>query len=146
MIASAMHTNAAPPTGAPDCPKCAGRMWDNRASKRSPKAPDFRCRDRTCDGVLWPGQHNVALPVSERRAYDQRETVPERQSNGDLARPLKKNVGLEFVEAYLGLTDFVLSDVRPRYQDAGMHCSDATVAAIVATLFIARCRGEGLRP
>ena len=38
----------------PSCPKCAGRMWDNRATKRNPKAPDFKCRDRSCDGVIWP--------------------------------------------------------------------------------------------
>jgi hypothetical protein len=38
----------------PACPKCAGRMWDNRVSKRNPKAPDYKCRDRSCDGVVWP--------------------------------------------------------------------------------------------
>ena len=38
----------------PSCPKCGGRMWDNRLSKRNPKAPDFKCRDRSCDGVVWP--------------------------------------------------------------------------------------------
>lgn len=36
------------------CPKCGGKMWDNRLSKRNPKAPDFKCRDRSCDGVIWP--------------------------------------------------------------------------------------------
>lgn len=36
------------------CPKCGGRMWDNRLTKRNPKAPDFKCRDRSCDGVVWP--------------------------------------------------------------------------------------------
>ncbi len=41
-------------TGEPECPKCGGRMWDNRVSKRNPKAPDFKCRDRSCDGVVWP--------------------------------------------------------------------------------------------
>ncbi|HET7458580.1 MAG TPA: Rad52/Rad22 family DNA repair protein [Gemmatimonadaceae bacterium] len=47
---------ATPVTGAdnPPCPKCAGKMWDNRATKRNPKAPDFKCRDRSCDGVIWP--------------------------------------------------------------------------------------------
>jgi hypothetical protein len=49
---------AASPAGdrddVPPCPKCEGQMWDNRASKRNPKAPDFKCRDRTCDGVVWP--------------------------------------------------------------------------------------------
>ena len=36
------------------CPKCGGRMWDNRLTKRNPNAPDFKCRDRSCDGVIWP--------------------------------------------------------------------------------------------
>jgi hypothetical protein len=40
----------------PDCPKCGGRMWDNRLTKRNPKAPDFKCRDRSCDGVVWPSR------------------------------------------------------------------------------------------
>lgn len=42
------------PSDEPQCPKCGGRMWDNRLTKRNPKAPDFKCRDRACDGVLWP--------------------------------------------------------------------------------------------
>lgn len=36
------------------CPKCGGRMWDNRLTKRNPRAPDYKCRDRSCDGVIWP--------------------------------------------------------------------------------------------
>src|SRR4051812_42044583 len=46
-------TNATP-TLAPPCPKCGGDMWDNRESKRNPKAPDFKCKDKGCDGVVWP--------------------------------------------------------------------------------------------
>ncbi|HEY4215647.1 MAG TPA: Rad52/Rad22 family DNA repair protein [Gemmatimonadaceae bacterium] len=38
----------------PPCPKCGGQMWDNRISKRNPRAPDFKCRARSCDGVVWP--------------------------------------------------------------------------------------------
>ena len=44
----------------PICPKCGGRMWDNRLSKRNPKAPDFKCRDRSCDGVIWPARPAAA--------------------------------------------------------------------------------------
>jgi hypothetical protein len=40
----------------PSCPKCGGRVWDNRLSKRNPKAPDFKCRNRSCDGVIWPAK------------------------------------------------------------------------------------------
>jgi hypothetical protein len=43
-------------TDEPSCPKCGGRMWDNRISKRNPKAPDFKCRSRSCDGVVWPAR------------------------------------------------------------------------------------------
>jgi hypothetical protein len=38
----------------PLCPKCEGRMWNNTLTKRNPRAPDFKCRDRSCDGVIWP--------------------------------------------------------------------------------------------
>ena len=44
--------------GDPPCPKCGSRMWDNRGTpekpKANPKAPDFKCRDKSCDGVIWP--------------------------------------------------------------------------------------------
>ena len=40
----------------PACPKCGNKMWDNRLSKRNPKAPDYKCRDRSCDGVIWPAR------------------------------------------------------------------------------------------
>jgi hypothetical protein len=36
------------------CPKCGGRCWDNRLTKRNPKAPDYKCQNRSCDGVIWP--------------------------------------------------------------------------------------------
>ncbi len=38
------------------CPKCGGRMWDNRLTKRNPRAPDFKCQNRSCDGVIWPAK------------------------------------------------------------------------------------------
>ena len=41
---------------AESCPRCGGRMWDNRLTKRNPRAPDFKCRDRSCDGVIWPSR------------------------------------------------------------------------------------------
>lgn len=40
----------------PACPKCGGRLWDNRISKRNPRAPDWKCRSRSCDGVIWPAK------------------------------------------------------------------------------------------
>lgn len=50
----------------PNCPKCQGPMWDNREGKRNPKAPDFKCKDRSCDGVIWPPR--AARPASDAPA------------------------------------------------------------------------------
>jgi len=56
--------------GTPACPKCGGRMWDNRLSKRNPKAPDFKCRDRSCDGVIWPARPGGTAGQQTAKAAD----------------------------------------------------------------------------
>ena len=58
----------------PSCPKCGGRMWDNRLTKRNPKAPDYKCRHRSCDGVIWPAKG--AAPEPGRR-HDAGPLVPD---------------------------------------------------------------------
>jgi hypothetical protein len=40
-------------TATEKCPQCQGAMWDNRESKRNPKAPDYKCKNRSCDGAIW---------------------------------------------------------------------------------------------
>ena len=64
----------------PACPKCSGRMWDNRLTKRNPKAPDFKCRDRACDGVIWPPRANGSAPAGGPPAHDEPEPVAEEPS------------------------------------------------------------------
>jgi hypothetical protein len=49
-------------------------MWDNRLSKRNPKAPDFKCRDRSCDGVIWPARAGVTADSREGLATKIAET------------------------------------------------------------------------
>src|SRR5581483_443808 len=71
--ASSTSRKVAPATGPraidePSCPKCGGRMWDNRLSKRNPKAPDYKCRSRSCDGVIWPAPASSAEPAVEQLA------------------------------------------------------------------------------
>ena len=50
----------------PPCPDCGGGMWDNREDKRSPRAPDFKCRDRDCGKAIWltPRPSSPAAPVA----------------------------------------------------------------------------------
>lgn len=41
-------------SGVPKCPKCGSDMWDNRGSKRNPKQPDFKCKEKaTCGHGIW---------------------------------------------------------------------------------------------
>jgi len=55
------------------CPKCGGRMWDNRLTKRNPRAPDFKCRDRSCDGVIWPSKQGIEKKVAAADETDEKE-------------------------------------------------------------------------
>ncbi|MDP9205571.1 MAG: Rad52/Rad22 family DNA repair protein [Gemmatimonadota bacterium] len=49
------------------CPKCGGRMWDNRVTKRNPKAPDYKCQNRSCDGVIWPPKPAISVPSPDAK-------------------------------------------------------------------------------
>ena len=126
-------------------------MWDNRIGKRNPKAPDFKCRDRTCDGLVWPGSHSVPLPIVAPGGADRRVAREEQSASSETAHVASADSGAAsrsparrpLRDVYLELTDFVLANVRSRYEAAGLPCSDATVAAAVATLFISTCRGGG---
>jgi hypothetical protein len=61
----------------PSCPKCGGRMWDNRLTKRNPKAPDYKCRDRSCDGVIWPPKPTKAEKAEPAKAgSEETEEIP----------------------------------------------------------------------
>jgi hypothetical protein len=64
------------------CPKCGGRVWDNRLVKRNPRAPDGKCQNRSCDGVLWPPKDGVkATPRTESS-----RTVDDNDVAGSLAQ------------------------------------------------------------
>jgi len=71
------------PNDVPPCPKCGGKMWDNRLGKRNPKAPDFKCRDRDCDGVIWPPK--PARAVGKRAAKREEPAEEEALATADEA-------------------------------------------------------------
>lgn len=83
---AAVATDTGPPSGtsniltdvdAVSCPSCGGRMWDNRLTKRNPKAPDYKCRDRNCDGVVWPARPNGAGTQGEQSEESGVATAPD---------------------------------------------------------------------
>ena len=60
-----------------ECPICNGPMWDNRGKKRNPKAPDFKCKDKACDGAIWPPRDKklVQAPVNGKTNNDSFRTM-----------------------------------------------------------------------
>jgi hypothetical protein len=42
-------------------------MWDNREKKTNPKAPDFKCKDKNCQGVIWKYGEKPRGPVPQTR-------------------------------------------------------------------------------
>jgi hypothetical protein len=69
--------NGALTSDEPSCPTCGGRMWDNRLTKRNPKAPDYKCRDRSCDGVIWPPKGAKAEKSEPAKvASEETEEIP----------------------------------------------------------------------
>jgi hypothetical protein len=113
------------------CPKCQGPTWDNRATKKNPSAPDFKCRDRSCDGVIWPPRQakqggNGQPPVQQKPVAAPSAYV------GDLpgdAGPVDFGV---LCERYLECARFVAASKIPAASDP------QAFASIVATIFIAR--------
>src|ERR1700716_1567743 len=77
-------------TATSTCPKCQGPMWDNREGKRNPKAPDFKCKDRECDGVIWPprGATAAAAPPAAASAFAANAIAPQPPTDGMPACPI----------------------------------------------------------
>lgn len=57
-------------------------MWDNRVGKRNPKAPDYKCRDKDCNGAIWLKDKN-----GKSNAAD---IVPNSQLPSNLKKALTK--------------------------------------------------------
>lgn len=52
-IVGAARPTSKSSTAPEKCNKCGGDMWDNREGKRNPKAPDYKCKNKACDGAIW---------------------------------------------------------------------------------------------
>lgn len=62
-------------------------MWDDRATKRNPRAPDFKCKNKPrvrggpgCEGVIWPPRDGMPrsydTPARPARPAPPRDEVP----------------------------------------------------------------------
>jgi hypothetical protein len=98
-----------------NCPVCEGEMWDNRAKKTNPKAPDFRCKDKNCEGVIWPpkgrsGSHANA-PGSPPPARFNGSSLDERQRA--IIRQHSQSMALEVLKLKQMLNQLEIVDLSP---------------------------------
>ena len=134
----------APQMDSVSCPKCGGQMWDNRVGKRNPKSPDFKCKDRSCDGVIWPPRAGGArqAPTAQQRS------TPQPISAGP---PLPYETEAQPIDQFSGMVELYKRCVVAATTIATQHSIDrltgdtaGAVAAMSATLFIG-AKDRGIR-
>lgn len=119
------------------CPKCGGRTWDNRATKRNPKMPDYKCRNRTCDGVIWPPRTQKAAPITKGYVQHDRGALPNDEPAADAAQ------GNPSTKLYLAAMKFVVNTVVPVWEAGQIPYTAADVNAATATVMIDHQRRSG---
>lgn len=129
------------------CPKCSGAMWDNRATKRNPKQPDFKCKNTGCDGVIWPPRANgngAPAPHPVASSPYAPAPVPPNPAIGDLpgdpASGYAGPIGIPGLAALVAEYSLCMVQASRLAESHGITDQQARVA-IAATLFIQSKRG-----
>lgn len=138
-----MPTLLAVPT---QCPKCGGQgLWDNRLTKKNPKQPDFKCKNRACDGVVWPPRNgemyaDAAVTISQPPAPQ----VVNNPGNG--AALTHGAMVTEKLNELIGSYDLCFQHalgLSMQAVKAGIEVTLEGVSAVAATMFIA-AKDKGL--
>jgi len=119
--------------GVPTCPKCGGEMWDNRPrkaeGKMKPNAPDYKCKDKDCGGLYWPGQWKGAAE-------------PDVGSNGSSGngRGAAKTIKLTDDQGTRDLFKELAAELATKQPEFAKENGDADVVAIGAAMYKAGIR------
>lgn len=127
----------------PSCPKCGSTMWDNRETKTNPKAPDFKCKDKNCDGVVWPPKKKAPPKTEPRNAGpllpNESEDDPHLQTQA--ATKQQGPTVDQLQRCYLDCLRWSLDHVAPMLAKApNVGITPEAIIAAAATLYISRTR------
>lgn len=120
-----------------NCPKCGGPMWDNIEGKRNPKAPDYACKDKQgCGAGVWLKDAEKAALAAPPAAAAPVQGQPQ----GQPARPpiVLDKMMRACVQAAIAIGNELFKDGDV------VGLDDALTLNMATTMFIARCRGEGI--
>lgn len=136
-------------TEEPNCPKCEGRMWDNRETKRNPKMPDFKCRDKECDGVIWPPREQKAAPKTKTVATQGRDMGPyipgldDGEPYAQITAEHTAPPAVKSTQMYLDAMKFVVDKVVPIWEAGKVPYTASDINAATATVMIDHQRRSG---
>ncbi len=113
------------------CPACNGKVYDNRADKKNPKSPCYKCSNKACTGTdngpwaLWDPDGTKAP----------RSTAPASQASNGTAPsqpgPLPSNrlTGDQYVEATCAIAMQLCVGLRGVVKELQLEVSDAAIFA-----------------
>jgi hypothetical protein len=116
----------------PTCPICGKEMWDNREKKASGEfkttAPDFRCKEKTCEGVVWPEKKELpptphTTPKTQepiREALPDWESIKVKEQEG-MMRMSALKAASEVVSAYISRPDSPLPESLTELMEKIFH-------------------------
>lgn len=114
------------------CPECGGKMWDNSDIKKG-KAPDYKCKDKSCDGAVW-------LDGAARKKGGAAAAAPAAKQGN--ARPQNGDRYPVF-DLYSGCVKHATEVFAAACRAAKVEPTADALAAQVATLFIQSCQSRG---
>ena len=91
-------------------------MWDNRTTKKNPKAPDFKCKDKeNCDGAIWPpktGEFQKAKQIMEQPVAVTRPTLLDERQRA-IIRQHSQSMAIEVLKLKQMLGELIVEDLTP---------------------------------
>lgn len=128
-------------------------MWDNRESKRNPKAPDFKCKNKECvdergfASALWEkdvkAKGVVRAPAPERQSFSSGGPLPYETDEPPyaLAETGGPPAAAPNLDPLFTLYDLCFDHAHSLAErKLGADASHEGISAMAATLFIAASR------
>lgn len=125
-------------------------MWDNRETKTNPRAPDAKCKNTNCDGVVWPPKKQAPKkPQEGPKGYNAGPLLPNEEP-GYLEALAGHGGGADSVSVevesqkdkvermYLESMNFVINKVVPVWAAGEIAYDAGHINASTATVLIQR--------
>lgn len=127
-----------------ECKKCGSAThWDNRLTKRNPKAPSFKCTNRSCDGAIWDAPVTAVMKATPYQQQD-RGALPNDDGPSVYAEPAAEPAsGNKSTQLYLAAMKFVVNTVVPVWEAGQIAYTASDVNAATATIMIDHQRRSG---